>query len=288
MLNIGLIGNTEILEPFVKRLRENKNINVIGKASVGSNAQLDSFHFSIPEFNRVELIERADVLIIDNSSLMPFKILSEIVKKSKHVFTAGYLNLTIDECTQIVKLANESGSIIQVSNPYFFTPAIQWLNNNISSPVYVDVLDFTENNKNDNLLYPIVLMLLELTGISPKKVGAVTFNSNPNKSDFTNVRLEFGDASVVNISFGSLESLEEFKIRVYSRNHFINLNFTRDTFVCNNNPIDLSGFVSTSEIDYFVDTIQNKTRKKSCLEDYLIAMFLVQKINKKITQFFAQ
>ena len=27
MLNIGLIGNTEILEPFVKRLRENKNIN---------------------------------------------------------------------------------------------------------------------------------------------------------------------------------------------------------------------------------------------------------------------
>lgn len=288
MLNIGLIGNTDILEPFVIRLRENKDINVIGKASVGSSTQIDSFHFSIPEFNRVELIERADVLIMDNSSLMPFKILSEIVKKSKHVFTAGYLNLTIDECTQIVKLANESGSIIQVSNPFFFTPAIQWLNNNISSPVYLDVLDFTESNNNDNLLYPIVLMLIELTGISPKKVGAVTFNSNPNKSDFTNVRLEFGDASVVNISFGSLESLEEFRIRVYSRNHFINLNFTRNTFICNNNPINLSGVENTNEIDYFVDTILRKNRKKSCLEDYLIAMFLVQKINKKITQFFAQ
>ena len=288
MLNIGLIGNTEILEPFVKRLRENKNINVIGKASVGTSSQLNSFHFSIPEFNRVELIERADVIIMDNSSLLPFKILTEIVKKSKHVFTAGYLNLTIDECTQIVKLANESGSVIQVSNPYFFTPAIQWLNNNISSPVYLDVLDFTDSNNNDNLLYPIILMLLEITSISPKKVGAVTFNSNPNKSDFTNVRLEFGDASVVNISFGTLESLEEFKIRVYSRNQFITLNFTRNIYVCNNNPIDLSGFETINEIDYFVDTIQNKTRKKSCLEDYLIAMYLVQKINKKITQFFAQ
>jgi predicted dehydrogenase len=288
MLNIGLIGNTETLEPFVKRLRENKNINVIGKASVGSSSQLNSFHFSIPEFNRVELIERADVIIMDNSSLLPFKILSEIVKKSKHVFTAGYLNLTIDECTQIVKLANESGSVIQVSNPYFFTPVIQWLNNNISAPVYLDVLDFTQSNNNDDLLYPIVLMLLELTGISPKKVGAVTFNSNPNKSDFTNVRLEFGDASVVNISYGSLESLEEFKIRVYSRNQFITLNFTRETFVCNNNPINLSGFENTNETDYFVDTIQNKSRKKSNLEDYLIAMYLVQKINKKITQFFAQ
>jgi hypothetical protein len=131
-------------------------------------------------------------------------------------------------------------------------------------------------------------MLIELTGISPKKVGAVTFNSNPNKSDFTNVRLEFGDASVVNISYGSLESLEEFKIRVYSRNQFINMNFTRDTSICNNKPIDLSAYSETNEFDFFVNTIQNKSKKKSCIEDYLIAMNLVQKINKKITQFFAQ
>ena len=288
MLNVGLIGNTEILEPFVMRFKENKSINVIGKASVGATAQMNSFHFSIPEFNRVELIERADVIIMDNSSLMPFKILSEIVKKSKHVFLAGYLNLTIDECTQIVKLANESGSVVQVSNPFFFTPEIQWLNNNVSSPVYLDILDFTNINMHENLLYPIILMLIELTGISPKKVGAVTFNSNPNKSDFTNVRLEFGDASVVNISHGSMESLEEFKIRAYSRNQFINLNFTRDTSVCNNNPIDLSAYSNINEFDFFVDTIQNKVKKKSCIEDYLIAMNLVQKINKKITQFFAQ
>lgn len=288
MLNVGLIGNTDVLEPFVKRLRENKNINVIGKASVGSSSQLDSFHFTIPEFNRVELIERADVVIIDNSSLMPFKVLSEIVKKSKHAFTAGYLNLTIDECTQIVKLANESGSVVQVSNPYFFTPQIQWLSHNVSSPVFVDILDFTKANVNDNLLYPIILMLLEITGISPKKVGAVTFDSNSNTSDFTNVRLEFGDASVVNISYGSLESLEEFKIRVYSRNKFVNMNFTRNTFISNNNAIDLSDFNNANEFDYFIDTIQNKIKKKSCLEDYLIAMHLVKKINKKITQFFAQ
>ncbi len=288
MLNVGLIGNTEILEPFVKRLRENKNINVIGKASVGSSAQLNSFHFSIPEFNKVELIERSDVLIMDNSSLMPFKVISDIVRKSKHVFIAGYLNLTIDECTQIVKLSNESGSVVQVSNPHFFTPSVQWLNNNISSPVYLDILDFTKSNINENLLYPIILMLLEITGISPKKVGAVTFNSNPNKSDFTNVRLEFGDASVVNISYGSLESLEEFKLRVYSRNQFINMNFTRSTAVCNNNPIDLSAFENVNEFNYFIDTIQNKAKKKSCIEEYLIAMYLVQKINKKITQFFSQ
>ena len=288
MLNIGLIGNTEILEPFVKRIRKNKNVNVIGKASVGTSSQLNGFHFSIPEMNRVELIERADVLLIDNSTLLPYKMLSDIAKKSKHVFIAGYLNITIDECTQLVKLANESGSIIQVSNPYYFTPIIQWMNSNVSLPIYLDILDFTGEAEKNDTLYPIILMLLGLTGISPKKVGAVTFKSAPNKSDFTNVRLEFGDASVVNISFGNIESLEEFKIRAYSRNQFITLNFSKKTFICNNNPVDLSDYVNINEFEQFFDTIQKKTKKKSCIEDYLIAMHLVQKINKKITQFFAQ
>lgn len=288
MLNVGLIGNTEILEPFVKRLKENKNINIIGKASVGSSAQLDSFHFTIPEFNRIELIERADILIIDNSSLMPFKVLSEIVKKSKHAFTAGYLDLTINECTEIVKLANESGSIIQVSNPYFFTPQIQWLNHNISSPVFLDILDFTKTKDRDSLLYHIILSLLDITGISPKKVGAVTFNADQNHSDFTNVRLEFGDASVVNISFGMLETLQEFKLRVFSRDNFLSFNFSKNTFICNNKPVDLTDFKNVNEFDYFIDTIDGKVKKKSCLEDYLIAMHLVKKVNKKITQFFAQ
>jgi hypothetical protein len=288
MLNVGLIGNTEILEPFVKRLRANKNINVIGKASVGSSSKLDSFHFTIPEFNRIELIERADVVIIDNSSLMPFKVLSEIIKKSKHAFTAGYIDLTIDECAQIVKLANESGSIIQVSNPYYFTPQMQWLNNNISSPVFLDILDFTKSRENENLLFPIILSLIDITGISPKKVGAVTFNSNPNHSEFSNVRLEFGDASVVNISYGSLETLNEFKMRVFSRNQFLSLNFSKNTFISNDVPIDLTEFKNVNEFDYFINTIQGEVKKKSCFEDYLIAMQLARKINKKITQFFAQ
>ncbi|TNF42229.1 MAG: hypothetical protein EP310_06210 [Bacteroidetes bacterium] len=66
------------------------------------------------------------------------------------------------------------------------------------------------------------------------------------------------------------------------------MNFTRNIFICNNNPIDLSGVETVSEMDYFVDTIRQKARKKSCIEDYLITINLVQKINKKITQFFAQ
>ena len=93
MLNIGIIGITEFLEPYVKRIQKNSYVNVIGKASVGTSAQLNSFHFSIPEFNRVELVERADILLIDNSSLLPFDLFFQLAPMNVHNWLNWQMNL---------------------------------------------------------------------------------------------------------------------------------------------------------------------------------------------------
>ncbi|KJF42549.1 Gfo/Idh/MocA family oxidoreductase [Draconibacterium sediminis] len=284
MLNVGLIGNTKILEPFVLEIKKNAQINIIGKASVGSSAELTGFHYSIPEFNRVELIERADLIIMDNSTPMPFKFMRDIIKKSKHIFCAEYPDLTIDECTELNKLINESRSVVQVTNPYFFSPAIQWANKNIKTPAFIDYSNFEEDVTKKKSLYPMLLMLLKLTGISPKKIGAVTFPGY-NNSKFTNVRLEFGDASVVNLNFGKLESLKNFKVRIYSDNQFATFNFSKEKFLSDNKTIEFADDCMVNQLDIFIQTIEGKIKKISTLDDYLIAMHVAQKINKKIAQF---
>ncbi len=284
MLNVGLIGNTEILEPYVTNIKKNNNINVIGKASIGKSAQLNSFHFSIPEFNRVELIERADIILMDNSTPVPYKFMRDIIKKSKHIFCVEYPELTIEECSELIKLINESRSVVQVSNPYFFSPAIQWMNENISTPAFIDYSNFERDAKSDKSLFPMLLMLLGSTGISPNKIGAVTFPGD-NNSAFSNVRLEYNDASVVNLNFGRLESLKQFKVRIYSDKQFATFNFTKNKFLCDNKTLNLDMYAEINELSTFVDAIYGKTKKISTLEDYLIAMHVAQKINKKIAQF---
>ena len=287
MLNVGLIGNTEILEPFVMEIKKNTQINIVGKASVGSSEELTGFHYSIPEFNRVELIERADLIIMDNSTPMAFKFMCDIVKKSKHIFCAEYPELTIEECTELNKLINESRSVVQVTNPYFFSPAIQWANKNIKTPAFIDYSNFEDDVTEKKSLYPMLLMLLKITGISPKKIGAVTFPGY-NNSKFTNVRLEFGDASVVNLNFGKLESLKNFKVRIYSDNQFATFNFSKEKFLSDNKAIEFDEECMISELDIFLQAIEGKIKKISTLDDYLIAMHVAQKINKKIAQFSIQ
>ena len=287
MLNVGLIGNTEILEPFVMEIKKNTQINIVGKASVGSSEELTGFHYSIPEFNRVELIERADLIIMDNSTPMAFKFMRDIVKKSKHIFCAEYPELTIEECTELNKLINESRSVVQITNPYFFSPAIQWANKNIKTPAFIDYSNFEDDVTEKKSLYPMLLMLLKITGISPKKIGAVTFPGY-NNSKFTNVRLEFGDASVVNLNFGKLESLKNFKVRIYSDNQFATFNFSKEKFLSDNKAIEFDEDCMISELDIFIQAIEGKIKKISTLDDYLIAMHVAQKINKKIAQFSIQ
>ena len=287
MLNIGIIGITEVLEPHVKRIQKNKNINVIGKASIGTNTQLNSFHFSIPEFNRVELIERADILLVDDSSLLPYDLLCDIVKKGKHIFMTEYLNLSFDECKELLKLTNESRSVVQVSNPYYYLPGVQWLNKNFRSPFFLDVWKFSSEKSFNETILPLLLMLTDLVGLNPKKLNAISFRSNENKHEFTNVRLDYGNASTVNLNFGNQIAFNKFSINGFSNDQYVSMDFNKDIFLLDNHRIDLSKFLFLNEFDSYIHTITTQNNENGNLEDYLLSKLLALDINKKVSKLFA-
>src|SRR5690554_3193119 len=114
MLNIGLIGDIKLLEPYTQGIQQHKKALIIGKSSVGTQPLPSGFRMQVPEFNRIELIERSDVLFINKFSLLPFSLICEMVKKSKHIFAASFPDLTSEEMNQLIKLADEARCVIQV------------------------------------------------------------------------------------------------------------------------------------------------------------------------------
>lgn len=285
MLNIGLIGKTENLESHVKKIRKNPNVNIIGKASIGTNDSLKSFHYTIPEINRTELIERADIIFTDNSSKYPFELLCDIIKKSKHIFTFEYINLTIDECIQLIKLSTESGSVVQVTNPFYFTNAVQWFSQNLITPSYIDVSYISSEITTNSTLISLLMMLLGVARKNPKKIEVVAFSSQQADSNFNNIRLEYDDASVINLNYGNMPLSNKFIIKVYSPSRFVVLNFTNETYLNNNNHFTVDTIYAVDELDYFVNTVMKKNKPLSSMEDYLAVLNMVQKITQKISQF---
>jgi hypothetical protein len=285
MLNLGLIGDITLLEPYAQMIHDRPGVHIAGKSSVGMNTDTKSFCFSIPEFNRIELVERSEALLINRFSLLSFQLLCNIVKKSKHIFAAEYPALNFKECQQLAKLAKEAKTIVQVTNPFFFYPAIQWMNKNLKKTAFIDISFFKEGLEGIEPLLPLLLMLKGLGGIVPKKTGVVSFHPAPAKSEFTNVRLEFGDASVVNINFGRIGSHEEFKVRAWTAAQVISLNFTAGNYTCNDLPIDLSHYKGANELDVFIENTTNKDMEATGLEEYLTGLQIIQNIKNKMAQF---
>jgi hypothetical protein len=283
MLNIGLIGDIKLLEPYTKKIHDHSDIHISGKSSVGTNTNTGSFRFSIPEFNRVELIERSDALMINRFSLLPFQLLCNIVKKSKHIFATEYPAISIEECRELAKLATEAQTVVQVNNPLYFLPAIQWLNTNLKKPAYIDISYFRTDFEETDPLLTLLFMLKDITGTEPRKINAISFRKTANEFEFNNARLEFGDASTVNINFGKSHT-EEFKIRAWAAGQVVTFNMKTKNYSFNSAPPDLAPFKGLNEFDKFVESSANKSQNLSSINDYLSVLQTLERIRAKLTQ----
>lgn len=266
-----------MLEPFTKKAQELREIHITGKSSVGT--QPGNFRVSMPEFNRIELIERSDALLINRFSLLPFKMLCDMVKKSKHFFATSYPNLNADECNHLTKLATEAQTIIQITNPFYYFPAVQWLSSNIKQPSLIEVSYFKNEPPEANLLIQLLLMLKDVAGVNPRKASAVSFHSAPADSEINNLYMEFGNGTVATINFGKISERNEFKIKTYAKNQFTNLDLIRNHFTCNNSPVDLSVLKKINETEDFLQSILQKKQKTTNLEDFSSVIQTMQKVS---------
>ncbi len=287
MLNLGLIGDIKLLEPYIQKARQVPEVHIIGKSSVGTQPSPGSFRLQAPEFNRIELIERSDVLFINRFSLLPFRLLCDMVKKSKHIFAASYPNLSLSEINQLSNLALEAKTVIQFSNPFYYLPAVQWLNTILKKPSYAEVNYFNTDKIEENTLLQLLLMLKDMDGMAPKKTGAVSFSSTPTNSVFNNVQLEFSDGSAANLSYGNKEGDNQFRIRVFMRDRFAEIDITREYYTLNNLPVELSESGILNETVSFFNAILQKRKAVTNIETYSNAIQTRYQIQEKLERYFS-
>lgn len=285
MLNLGLIGDIQLLEPYAKRAQAIPDIHITGKSSVGTFSQSGNFRLSAPEFNRIELIERSDVLLINRFSLLPFQLLCDMVKKSKHFFATSYPELDAGECDQLAMLAAEAQTVIQIANPFYYLPAVQWLNKNIRHPAIIEVNHFKPEYQDIDILIKLLLMLKDTAGVNPKKAAAVSYHSTPADSGFNNIQLEFANGTRVIVNYGKMGRLNEFSIKSYANNQFAEFDLIQDQSLCNNTPIDIASFKETNETDSFIHSILQKKQSVTQIQDYSSVIQTVQKISSKLDRY---
>jgi len=284
MLKIGLIGDIKLMDTYILSIRKNQNLHISGKSSIGTRTQKDDSICSIPEFNRIELIERSDILLVNYFPLLPLDLVQKSIKKGKHFYAADYPEFSSKECNDLTKLSEEAGIAFHFSNPLFNLPGIQWLNDIIKAPIFLDISYFKKDISGNNQLIELLLLTEGITGLSPKKIEALSFRSDAGNTEFNNLRFDYSSSTVINLSFG-LKYADEFVVKVYSDGINAFLDFDNNIFLYNNAPLDLTSKYSLSEFNTFIDNILQKKEPVTGIASYLSVIYTLEQVKAKLFQF---
>ncbi|MCL2412908.1 MAG: Gfo/Idh/MocA family oxidoreductase, partial [Bacteroidales bacterium] len=184
--------------------------------------------------NLEELIQAVDVVDIVTPTVSHFEIASLALRKGKHVFIEKPITTTPQEAQKLLALANEAGVKTQVGHVERFNPAFLAVKDKISNPMFIETHRMAMFNPR-GLDVPVVLdlmihdidLILSVVNSPVRKISASGTAIVSETPDIANVRLEFNNGCVANITASriSMENLR--KSRFFQKDAYIAVDFLK-------------------------------------------------------------
>ena len=279
--------------------------------------------YNIKRFaDEAALIEAADLIDIVAPTNYHFQICQQAIRQGRHVFVEKPLANTVEEAQQLVKLVKESGVKLQVGHVERFNPAFLALKDVFLNPMFIEVHRLAQFNPRgtevsvilDLMIHDIDIILSivksDVRAISASGVAVLT--TTP---DIANVRIEFDNGCVANLTSSRISMKKMRKMRLFQKDAYIGVDFLNkkteiiklqhkdepnvfafdiDTHegkrrIAISNPQVPEVNAIKKELEAFVAAIRNNTRTVVNEIDGLRAMevahLILQKINQNLGAF---
>ena len=319
MLKIAVLGAGHLGKFHLNNWLEIEGITLIGFFDPDDkNAAAVEEKYKIRRFtNPEELIDAADAVDIIAPTIYHYQLCDLALRKGKHVFVEKPLANTMEEARMLVKLAKESNLKFQVGHVERFNPAFLSLRDYKLNPMFIEVHRLAQFNPRgtdvsvilDLMIHDIDIILnLVKSNVSYISANGVAVMSDT--PDIANVRIEFDNGCVANLTSSRISMKKMRKMRLFQKDAYIGIDFLdtktevirldatgdKNTFTfdieTNNgkktvaiaNPVIQDGNAIKMELEAFRDAIRNNTETPVTVQDGFAAMEVAHQILDKISQ----
>ena len=319
MLKIGLLGVGHLGKFHLNNWLEIKDIEFVGFFDPDEqNAIKVEEKYQVKRYlSAEELMDNCDAVDIVAPTTMHFDLCEMALKKGKHVFVEKPLANTMEEARILLKLAKESKVKFQVGHVERFNPAFLALQEHDLKPMFIEVHRLAQFNPRGTDVSVILDLMIHDIDIILKIVKSSVSNISANgvavlsdTPDIANVRMEFDNGCVANLTSSRISLKKMRKMRVFQKDAYIGIDFldkkaeiikldspgdsnvfTFDIETNNGkktvaiaNPIVHEGNAIKMELESFVNSIINSTEPSVTIFDGFSAMEVAHKILEKINQ----
>lgn len=234
MLKIGIFGVGHLGKIHLSQWTTMKDVEIVGFFDPG-NANADSVaqQYQIPRFNSAEeLIQASDAIDIIAPTTQHFKLCEQAIRNGKHIFVEKPMTNTMEEAKTLVKLVEEANIKFQVGHVERFNPAFLALKGHELKPMFIEVHRLAEFNPRgtdvsvilDLMIHDIdiILSIVQSTVNRISASGVAVMSDTP---DIANVRIEFHNGCVANLTSSRISLKKMRKMRLFQKDAYIGIDF---------------------------------------------------------------
>ncbi|WEK35449.1 MAG: Gfo/Idh/MocA family oxidoreductase [Candidatus Pseudobacter hemicellulosilyticus] len=234
MLKVGVFGVGHLGKFHLNNWKEIKDVELVGfydPSDVAAQEVTEKYQlarFLDPE----RLLDAVDAIDIVAPTTYHFDLCKLAIRKGKHVFVEKPLANTMDEARELVKLVKESNIKFQVGHVERFNPAYLAVQNLDLQPMFIEVHRLAQFNPRGtevsvilDLMIHDIDIILSLVKSEVKMISASGVAVMTDTPDIANVRIEFNNGCVANLTSSRISMKKMRKIRLFQKDAYIGIDF---------------------------------------------------------------
>ena len=179
-----------------------------------------------------ELLDKTEAVSIATPTEAHAEIAVEFLKRGVHVLVEKPIARTLAEADEMINAAEKSGAKLMVGQLERFNPAIVALHSHVTKPLYFEihgVSPFTNRSLDVDVVLDVMIHDLDMVSwfvnSEISEIHAVGIPILTNKVDASNVRLEFQNGAVANITASRVGTEKIRKMRFYQQNAYVAVDY---------------------------------------------------------------
>ena len=234
MLKIGLFGVGHLGKFHIKSWKEIDQIEIVGFYDPhDKNAEEVTQSFGLKRYTDMhQLIEDADAIDVITPTQFHFEVCEAALRKTKHVFVEKPLANNMQEASALLKLTKEAKVKFQVGHVERFNPAFLALNKESLHPMFIEVHRLAQFNPRGtevsvilDLMIHDIDIILSIVKSDIKQISASGVAVMTETPDIANVRIEFHNGCVANLTSSRISLKKMRKMRLFQKDAYIGVDF---------------------------------------------------------------
>ena len=234
MLKVGVFGTGHLGKFHLNNWKEINNVEITGfydpddaTASEVEN-QYEIKRYDTPE----ALMNEIDAADIVAPTTHHFELCELAIRRGKNVFVEKPLVNTISEGKEIVKMAREANVKVQVGHVERFNPAFLSVKDRKLNPLFIEVHRLAQFNARGtevsvilDLMIHDIDIILSIVKSDVKHISASGVAVLTDTPDIANVRIEFYNGCVANLTSSRISMKKMRKMRIFQKDAYIGIDF---------------------------------------------------------------